>query len=85
MSALTEIQISDDLIAFIENDILDLGLKINKDTTFADAGLDSMSIIQLILFIERKFGIAIPDTHLLPENLLSVNTLAKCCYTLLSV
>lgn len=84
MSAITETQISDELIAFIENDILDVGLKISKDTAFADAGLDSMSIIQLILFIERKFGLAIPDTHLLPENLVSVNTLAKCSYTLLS-
>lgn len=84
MSSITETQICDELIAFIESNILDAGLKMDKDTPFADAGLDSMSIIQLILFIERKFGLAIPDTHLLPENLVSVSALARCSYNLLS-
>jgi acyl carrier protein len=83
MNPITEQQISNDLIAFIKDQILDSGLNIDKDTLFANAGLDSMSIIQLILFIERKYGLAIPDTHLLPENLASVAALSKCCYLLL--
>ena len=34
-----------------------------------EAGLDSMAIMRLILFIENEFSVVLPDDELAPENL----------------
>jgi acyl carrier protein len=34
-----------------------------------DAGLDSMGIMRLVLFIEEEFGVTLPDNELAPENM----------------
>jgi acyl carrier protein len=47
-------------------------------------GIDSLSIIAIVLFIERKFGVRIPEEELIPENLESINAVAACCFRLLS-
>jgi hypothetical protein len=39
-----------------------------------------MSIIELVLFIERKFNVAISEKDLSPENLKSIQTLAECTF-----
>lgn len=78
MSKPVKEQIAADLIAYIKDNILEEGIALDAATPFREAGLDSMSIIELVLFIERKYGAAIPDTDLLPENLRSADTLAAC-------
>jgi len=40
-----------------------------------EAGLDSMSIMRLILFIESEFGVVLPDDELAPENLQTLGKL----------
>jgi len=40
--------------------------------------LDSLSLLKLVLFVEERFGIAMGETGLLPENFSSVN--AICAY-----
>jgi acyl carrier protein len=40
--------------------------------------LDSLSLLKLVLFVEERFGVAMGDTGLLPENFSSVN--AICAY-----
>ena len=40
-----------------------------------DAGLDSMGIMRLIMFIEDKYGITLPDTEIEPENVQSFDAL----------
>jgi acyl carrier protein len=37
--------------------------------------LDSTGVLELIEFLEREFGIAVPDADLLPQNLDSVDRL----------
>jgi D-alanine--poly(phosphoribitol) ligase subunit 2 len=39
------------------------------------AGLDSMSIMRLVLFIENEFGVVLPDDELTPENMLTLSRL----------
>jgi D-alanine--poly(phosphoribitol) ligase subunit 2 len=34
-----------------------------------EAGLDSMGIMRLVLFIEEEFGVVLPDNELAPENM----------------
>ncbi|MEE9342396.1 MAG: acyl carrier protein [Gammaproteobacteria bacterium] len=40
-----------------------------------DAGLDSMGIMRLVLYIEEAFGVSLPDDELVPENLRTLKSL----------
>lgn len=42
-----------------------------------DAGLDSMGIMRLIMFIENEFGVTLPDEEIDPDNVHSFNTLEQ--------
>lgn len=72
--------ISNELLSFVQSTILDSSVSITPDTLFSEIGIDSMSIIELVLFIERKFEVAISEKDLTPENLKSIQTLAECTF-----
>ncbi|MFA5551874.1 MAG: acyl carrier protein [Trueperaceae bacterium] len=57
-----------------ENFILDDdGAGLAADASLTQAGvLDSMGVLELIMFIEQQYGLTIPDEDTLPENLDSV-------------
>ncbi len=80
MDNISKEHISNELVKFIQTTILDSSITINAETQFKDIGIDSMSIIELVLFIERKFNIPLSDKDLIPENLKSVSTLTECTY-----
>lgn len=62
---------------YIENNILAGGVQIDADTNLKQAGIDSFSTVEIILFIERKFGVSIPDEKLIPENFITIQALAE--------
>jgi acyl carrier protein len=59
---------------------VDASTEVKADTPFHKLGIDSMSIIELVLFIERKFKISIPETELVPSNFKSITSLAECAF-----
>lgn len=61
---------------YIEKNILAAAVKIEADTDLKSAGIDSFSTVEIILFIERRFGVAIPDHKLVPENFKTLQSLA---------
>ena len=61
---------------FIETNILATDIKIDAGTNLQQAGIDSFSIVEIILFIERRFGVVITDEKLVPENFKTLNALA---------
>lgn len=58
-----------------DNFILDDGgAGLEADESLTQAGvLDSMGVLELIMFIEQHFDVSIPDEDTLPENLDSVS------------
>src|SRR5688572_13254668 len=51
---------------------------IEDDTSFLRAGLiDSTGVLELIMFIEQRFGIEVKDADMLPENMDSINNVAN--------
>jgi acyl carrier protein len=40
-------------------------------------GLDSMGILRLTIFIEERFGVAVPDEKVVPENVRTVDALVR--------
>ncbi len=61
---------------FIQQNVLAPHIVITETSNLQDAGLDSFSTVEVILFIERQFGVAIPDEHMLPENFKTLQSLS---------
>lgn len=46
---------------------------LNEETSFLESGIvDSTGILELVAFVEEKFGIKVEDDELVPENLDSI-------------
>lgn len=66
-----------DIKKFIEMNILADGIKLEAETNLQNAGVDSFSIVEIILFIQRNYNISIPDSQLVPENFKTLLSLAR--------
>jgi acyl carrier protein len=54
-------------------------LPLADGTSLLETGiLDSLSLLRLVVFLEERFGVAMGDTDLLPENFSSVKSI--CAY-----
>jgi acyl carrier protein len=52
--------------------------KFSNDDSFLDRGIiDSTGVLELVAFLEEKYGIKIKDKELVPENLDSINCLVR--------
>lgn len=50
------------------------GADIDSEESLTQSGvLDSMGVLELIMYIEEEFGVRIPDEDTLPENLDSIS------------
>jgi len=71
--------IADQVRSFILENLLftDDSSAINDDESLLDKGIiDSTGIMEVIMFIEERFGIQVQDEEMIPENLDSVNNIA---------
>jgi len=47
------------------------------DVSFLDEGIiDSMNVMELVMFIERQFGVEVADEDIVPDNFDSVSKIA---------
>lgn len=54
-------------------------LPLTDETPLLESGiLDSLSLLQLVVFLEERFGITVGDADLLPQNFETVKTI--CLY-----
>lgn len=52
--------------------------RIEEDTSFLESGrVDSMGVLELVDFLESRFGIAVKDSELVPENLDSIRNICR--------
>lgn len=63
--------------AFVNANIMARGRGIEPDDSFEAAGVDSMGLLKVLLFIEAEFGFWMPDQDLLEEHLASPRALAS--------
>ncbi|HXH81600.1 MAG TPA: acyl carrier protein [Candidatus Tectomicrobia bacterium] len=64
------------LTAFVNATIMAPGRGIGPDDRFEAAGVDSMGLLKVLLYVEAEFGFWMPDEDLLAENLASPRALA---------
>lgn len=75
--------IKNDILKFITDNLISSDITLTDETLLKDIGIDSYSIVEIILFIERKYGLVIPDENLIPENFKTVNALSEVVNALL--
>lgn len=69
--------VESDILTFLIKNILAENVSIDNTVSLRNVGIDSFSIVEIILFIERKYGLIIPDEHLIPDNFQTVNHISK--------
>jgi len=70
-------EVADALTTFINTSIMARGHPVQPDDDLETAGLDSMALLKVLLFIEAEFGFWMPDEDLVRENITSPRALAN--------
>lgn len=68
----------DALCGFLRAHVLADDVTFGPETPLNGIGVDSLSIVEMLLFVERRFGATLPDAELTHRNLESVASLARC-------
>jgi acyl carrier protein len=54
------------------------GFELGDDASFLEEGVvDSTGVLELVMFVEDTFGVAVADEEIVPDNFDSVNNLAR--------
>ena len=70
-------EIAKALTTFINTGIMARGHPVQPDDDLEAAGVHSMALLKILLFIEAEFGFWMPDEDLVEENVNSVRALAN--------
>ena len=65
------------LTAFVNANVMARGRPIQPDDDFESAGVDSMGLLKVLLFVESEFGLWMPDEDLVEENVTSPRAIAN--------
>jgi acyl carrier protein len=65
------------LTAFVNDHIMARGRPMQPDDVFETAGVDSMALLKILVFVEKRFGFWMPDEDLVDEHLTSPRALAN--------
>ena len=76
--ALNEAAVAEELCDYLRSAVLAAGVALEPETRLAELGVDSVALVELTLFIERRYGLALPEAELTPRNLESAAALARC-------
>ena len=61
-----------------ENFLFGRPFDLGDDDSLQDAGIiDSTGVLELVTYLETSFGVSVGDEELLPENLDTINRLAR--------
>ena len=62
----------------VENFLFGDGERLKNDTSFMDEGIiDSTGILELVFFLEETFGLSVEDDELVPDNMDSLQNIAR--------
>ena len=64
------------IVRFLNTEILAPAHPVAADDVLADAGVDSMALLKVLVFLERELGVWIPDEDLSDEVIRTARTLA---------
>ena len=77
------LQIEAELLAFLHREVFAHNTVVTAETDLVAAGFDSMSLMQLLLFVETTYGLWVPEKELTSDSLLNVRSLSATVARLL--
>jgi acyl carrier protein len=75
--ALRPDDIAQALLGFVNAEIMAPGAAIGAGDPFDRAGVDSLALLRVLVFVEATFGLWVPDEDLSETNVGSVDALAR--------
>ncbi len=82
MTTNTEIEVR--LLEFVQKEIFRDKTELTVETDLVDAGFDSLSLVSLLLFLEREYGVWLREGEITADVLTNVRSLATHVTTYLS-
>ncbi len=76
--------LSQHILALVRDELLEVGESFEVRSNLIEAGLDSLTVTQLMLSIQETTGVWVDESLLTPENLESCESLATCVHSLLA-
>ena len=65
------------LLDFVTKDILLLDKPIGRDVDLFDAGFDSLSLSRILVFIEQRFHVTVPDEDIVIDEISTIASMAR--------
>jgi acyl carrier protein len=76
VAALSVDDVTAAVVRFLNTEIMAPAHPVAADDVLADAGVDSMALLKVLVFLERELGVWVPDEDLSDEVVHSARTLA---------
>ncbi len=76
MSGLDQETVSRELRHFLMSEVLAAGVQLEDDSVLADVGVDSFALMEVVLFVERKYGVVVPMEQLTPDGIRTLRGLS---------
>ena len=70
-------QVESDLIQFLITSILANEVELDAHMELKSIGIDSFSIVEIIMFIERKYSVVLRKDQLLPAHFKTIHSIAQ--------
>jgi acyl carrier protein len=71
-------EVSDALCMFVAESMLAPGERVQPEDNLAEHGIESFALIEIVLFLERRFSRPLPLHLLTPDNTRSIAALSAC-------
>lgn len=79
------ITIHADLCRFLIEELLDPSVSFDEQAELAALGVDSFALMEVLLFVERRYQVQVPVDLLTPENTRTALSLSACVAAALGV
>jgi acyl carrier protein len=79
---ITPVQIEETIVHFLKKEIYDASIHLDKHTNLIDSGMDSFSLLSVLMFIEKKFNVLIPQEEINETRMKNVQNIADLIYDL---
>lgn len=65
------------LLEFVTKDVLLRKEPIGRDVDVFDAGFDSLSLSRVLVFIEERFGVLVPEQDVVIDEIATIASMAR--------
>jgi acyl carrier protein len=69
-------EIENDLLGFLQREVLKSSEPVDRDADLVALGFDSMSLVRMLLFVEKKYGIWISEEEIANASIISIASVA---------